>query len=234
RRRCVDEKPWCRVALGALGAAGTPAAQRALREVHRELSGGERDSKQRASLRRQAIRALGTRLADRPTDETIRYLIAQLGDGTVGTQAAYGLGALGGRAFRANERALSDRCLAPLLNAAKNPESRNRLLASLRGLSNARVPTLAHTLTPLFEASDTPVAAAAVGALYGLPYDTAKDGLALAMNDPRDAVQHAALKVIAANDAPLPPPLRRAVSEVARSTQPGLAPRLASKLLKSH
>lgn len=226
---CSKLASWCRVALGALGAAGTPQAQQALIAVHQSLRRTP-DTREQASLRRQAVRALGTRLAEPPTPAAVRFLGEVLSDGTVGAQAAYGLGALAKMASDRGDDRLAKECLQPLFEGISTASVDHRVVY-LKALSNARIPEIVPRVEPLTDSDDARVAAAAITSLYGLDLAHSAALIERGLRDRRDAVRHAAVKVLAVQDGAWGEELRRAVEAISRDPDGGLSARLAGRVL---
>ena len=146
---CADTASWCEPGLGALGASGTLEAQAALRAIFAQMDAkkGRSDSEAAAKLRRESIRALGTRLLGPPTTETIDLLASMIHDPTVGSQAAYGLGAHCRSASAAGQPALADRAMTSVRGLLQSSDTRHQLLA-LRAMSNAGVPEILEHIEP--------------------------------------------------------------------------------------
>lgn len=231
---CSKLESWCRVALGALGAAGTPRAQQALIAIHESLRRTP-DTREQASLRRQAVRSLGTRLAELPTPAAVRFLGEVLGDGTVGAQAAYGLGALAKMASDRGDDRLTKECLQPLFDGISTASVDARVVY-LKALSNARVPEIVPRVEPLTGSENARIAAAAITSLYGLDLAHSAALIERGLQDRRDAVRHAAVKVLAVQDGAWGEELHRAVETISRDPEGGLSARLAGRVLsqRSH
>jgi hypothetical protein len=152
---------------------------------------GQHDTLERATLRREAVRALGTRSGGPLTEDTQRLLIALLDDPTVGTQAAYGLGA---EAYRRREaEGESKAFLQPLLEAMDGGNVR----VLLKALGNAGSAAALPRILPLINSDSPVIAAAAVQALRRMPSNAAVEAAFLqGLSDRRPAVQQAALRAL--------------------------------------
>ncbi len=173
----------CTIYIHALGQAGTDAAQTALRRLFQRLAS---DSALRsARLRREVVRALGTRLAGTMTPATRTFLVDHLGDTLVGTQAAYGLGV---EAYRRRGTPNGNRALAPLLTHWTNDR-----VHWFNALGNAGAPEIVDQIAAAIANSD-PAAVAAIRALRRMPQTGAVDAAFLAaLSAPRGDFRKAAL-----------------------------------------
>ncbi len=195
RRRAIEEcaaaGPGCRVAITALGVAGDPDSQQALREIFALASGGE-DSVRRAHLRRETIRALGTRSGGPLTGETRALLVRVLNDPTVGSQAAYGLGAEAFRRRQQNDPSSAD-FLLPLLAALEGGG-----IVALNAIGNSGSPEAIPALQVAVRDGNDAAAAAAITALRRMPAESAGLQAILldALEDRRPGVRQAALAVV--------------------------------------
>jgi hypothetical protein len=206
--RAVDAQR-CAVVIASLGMAGDPASQHSLREIFTRLARAGRDTEERAKLRREVVRALGTRSGGPLSEETRIFLISLMSDPTVGSQAAYGLGA---EAYR--RRSAGDPTSAlfaqPLLAALDDGAS----AIVMNAIGNAGSPEAIPNLRQVLKRGDGADAAIAVTALRRMPTVDAVDQMLLnALDDPREVVRQAALAV--AGTRPSSPELRSQLQDIA-------------------
>ncbi|MCQ0091089.1 HEAT repeat domain-containing protein [Roseovarius sp. M141] len=177
----------CAIYIHALGQAGTDAAQTALRRLFHDLAGD--GTLGAAKLRREVVRALGTRLAGRMTPATRTFLVDHIDDTLVGTQAAYGLGA---EAYRRRGTLDGHRALAPLLSRWSGDRVR-----WFNALGNAGAPEAVDEIAAAIANGD-PAAVAAIRALRRMPQTGAVDAAFLAaLSAKRTGLRRAALDSLA-------------------------------------
>jgi hypothetical protein len=188
--------------VDALGAAGTPAAQRALVVLFRQAPAD-------AALRRDMLISLS--LVPAPTRESVDFLGTLLDDPAQGRQARYGLGSF---AHQAADPEITSRCLALLYRELERPEP-ERVASALIALGNAGAGEALPVIEPYLDAPAPGLRAAAVRALRLVPGDHVDERLAAVLSGDREPqVRQSAL--VAARDRPLSAALLRGVDWAAR------------------
>ena len=94
------------------------------------------------------------------------------------------------------------------------------------------IPEIVPRAEPLTDSDDARVAAAAITSLYGLDLAHSAALIERGLRDRRDAVRHAAVKVLAVQDGAWGEELRRAVEAISRDPDGGLSARLAGRVLR--
>jgi hypothetical protein len=187
--------------VDALGAAGTPAAQRALVALFLQAPAD-------AALRRDMLISLS--LVPAPTRESVDFLGTLLDDPAQGRQARYGLGSFAHQA----DPEITARCLALLYRELERPEP-ERVASALIALGNAGAGEALPVIEPYLDAPAPGLRAAAVRALRLVPGDHVDERLAAVLSGDREPqVRQSAL--VAARDRPLSAALLRGVDWAAR------------------
>jgi len=217
----------CLLIIKGLGRVGSRTAQETLHALFADLDPGRpgrnRIPANRASLRREVVRALGTQNAGQLTLTTQGLLISLLDDPLLGSQAAYGLGAA---AYRQRED--TGELLAPLLSRLF--AGRGSEVVLLRALANAGDPGLIDEARLWIQAPNEAISAAAVGVVRRMPDNAEVDEfIAYSLLDERDAVVHAALIVVAERDTQHPVVLERIEALAAAGRHARLAKRILEK-----
>jgi hypothetical protein len=173
--------------INALGDAGSPAAQHALRQL-------AEDASLASQQRRSAVLAVS--LLDDPNQESVTLLTSMKGDETFGRQARFGLGNAAynlGQSEPGRSDAITQSLLADLQNAQTDAER----ITILTALGNAGQPETLSAIEPFLANATAPVRAAAVDAIRRIPGSRVDELYARVLrNDASGEVRLAASRVL--------------------------------------
>jgi hypothetical protein len=174
--KILDGSPHARTLWSALGTAGTPKAQAALRELIDTEGYSFED-------RRSQMIALS--LVDRPTRDTVEFLHDKFGDEEIGQQARLGIGTAVNR-LREIAPEEADRAFAVLESELTRETDLERQLDLLRGIGNSGHPRAAEVVPAYLQDEKHQVRVAALQAIRLLDNPTVDPTLAQFLADDPD------------------------------------------------